>query len=162
MRNWKRINAYMNEDVRKAVRAAFTDLKKSELTTRMGFMCCGGCASAALDEIVKKQKTRGAVYFHRQADSRFREDGDLFLMYGAILPKKKKTKADEKTEDALTLAIGWEVVATLRSHGLVVEYPGDHFKCVEVKTKESYWALKARREAEKAAKTKGAVEKVVA
>jgi len=66
---------------KEAIRAAFTALRKQGYVTRMNFMCCGGCACAAIGDLVTERggdpDTAKAVYYHRQDAEAFDHRGNL-------------------------------------------------------------------------------------
>lgn len=87
---------------------AFRELRKKNIRARANFMCCGGCASSAID--IKGK--RGGVWWHQQDDSGFREDGQLYIGFS--------------TKDGKgSLAIGKDLAQSLKDQGLDVEWDGD-------------------------------------
>lgn len=117
--------------VRPLVAKAFKTLRRSGLICRMAFKCCMSCACAELEPMLKKSGKRAAVYFHRQDDASFRDGYELHIRYapldGEDIPAWK--------------ALGQEVVEALKEQGLVVEWDGDVYNTIVVKTVESYRAL---------------------
>lgn len=100
--------------------AAFAALEAAGIVARQHFSCCGTCGAKEIrDEMdrVAKEGTpvRGYTFFHIQ-DTEHAVDGEsLFLSYGGV---------DADREAAV--AIGHEVVATLREHGLHPAWNGRH------------------------------------
>lgn len=100
---------------------AFKAIRRNKIVARQNFSCCGGCACSELGTILEKRTDqRGGVYYHRQDNDHLREDGVVYLGYGA-----RPDSADDKAESE---AIGREVVAALEAVGLVVTWNGDHYQ----------------------------------
>jgi hypothetical protein len=114
------------EERRRLMSAAFKRLKREEkVRTRANFWCCSGCACSAsqcLDEKLKKAKKPiplGFVYWHRQDDEGFREDGGLAIRY--CTPDGKRTKE-----------LGEKIVKVLRDMGVPVKWSGSPDEVIEV------------------------------
>lgn len=109
------------ETDRGRLKAAFADLRKRGYAARMNFMCCGSCASYALNE---KHPDKPHVYWHRQGDAAF----TVRQRFGRI----------ERSDDLVdTLYIHWsgdgeEIAAVLRDWGLRVKWEGSDAYCIEV------------------------------
>jgi hypothetical protein len=101
----------------------FKALRKEGYIARQNFMCCGGCASAALGDALDKaaldgKPKKGAVYYHRQDAERM--DEGVYLGFGAAdvdgLP------ATEEAEDAVGIAI----IKAAYGQDLAVVWNGKH------------------------------------
>ncbi len=95
---------------RERVQAGFKTLRKAGYAARMGFMCCGSCASSALGNEDK------AAFYSEQSNDSYARSGTL----------------------KESLFISWwgdvnEIAAALQAEGLVVGHNnGDGTKAVEV------------------------------
>ncbi|WP_163511310.1 DUF6891 domain-containing protein [Fodinicola acaciae] len=107
--------------------AAFRDLDRAGIVARENFTCCQNCGTAEIGaEAAEGSKPRGyAFYHHQDAEAAARGDG-LDLAYG-ILHDGLRTP-----DPADTAAIGTEITATLRQHGLRVDWNGDAAKRIRV------------------------------
>lgn len=112
--------------------ALFKELRRRDLVARQNFMCCGGCAAAAIGEDVRKRGKRGGVYYHRQDAERLRPSDrercygrrgaqSVFLGYGS---------ADG--DEGVAQAIGADIVAAAALVGLRTEWDGSAARRVEV------------------------------
>lgn len=100
---------------RQRIKAALTKLSRTGFTTRMNFSCCQGCAWAELSAKGKKDGD-DIVFFHRQDNEAFDEDGNL--------------------KESLHIAHSghaYQAVDALRAEGLTVEWDGDTSTRIEVK-----------------------------
>lgn len=76
--------------VRKKIINAFKVLRKKGLIAKANFSCCQNCAGHAIADYLetvsaeKRAKVKGVVYWHRQDDISFKEDGKLYLAYGNV------------------------------------------------------------------------------
>lgn len=77
-----------------ALTSAFRALRKQGYVCRQNFLCCGGCASSALDDVFTKRGVpvdsplRKAVYYHSQDAADLREEGWTYLGWagdGAVI-----------------------------------------------------------------------------
>lgn len=96
---------------------AFEDLQSAGIVCRQNFTCCTNCGSSEIwDEIEQVRDegvtVRGYAFFHMQDTDRAVEGGGLYLAYGAA------------AQGADASAIGHEIVASLRKHGLAPEWDG--------------------------------------
>lgn len=96
---------------------AFEDLQSAGIVCRQNFTCCTNCGSSEIwDEIEQVRDegvpVRGYAFFHMQDTDRAAEGGGLYLAYGAA------------AQGADAVAIGHEIVASLRKHGLAPEWDG--------------------------------------
>jgi hypothetical protein len=100
--------------------AAFAELDQAGIVARQHFSCCGTCGAHEIhDEMDQAEKAgtpaRGYTFFHVQ-DTEHAVGGDLlYLSYGAV--NRDKTAS---------VAVGNEVVAALRRHGLSPAWNGKH------------------------------------
>ena len=111
--------------------ALFKELRRRDLVARQNFMCCGGCAAAAIGEDVRKRGKRGGVYYHRQDAEglrppvrrgiRERADESVYLGFGS---------ADG--DEGIAQAIGADIVAAAALVGLATEWDGRVASRVEV------------------------------
>ena len=95
---------------REQIRAGFRTLRRVGYTARMGFKCCGTCASYELRDEDK------VAYYSEQGNESYDEDGSL-----------KKPLFISWTGDVN------EIAAALQAEGLIVQHNnGDGKLCVEV------------------------------
>ena len=106
-------------NARDKVLIAFKKLRKDNITARANFLCCMNCASSALSSVVDEKKTVGAVYWHRQDEERFEEDGVLNIRYFS-----------DTEENCLKLAN--KIVAALKEEGLNITWNGNTDTTIEV------------------------------
>lgn len=98
--------------------AAFAELTGTGILARQHFSCCGTCGATDIREAMEQAEkggytSRGYMFFHTQ-DTEHAVAGDgLYLSYGARHP-----------DEALAVAIGHEIVAVLRRHGLAPAWNG--------------------------------------
>lgn len=64
-------------EIRGAIKKAFSSLRKNGFFARMNFSCCCSCASC---EIPKGQENY--VFYHRQGNECLEEYGELYLYWG--------------------------------------------------------------------------------
>lgn len=116
-----------------AVGDAFKALRREGMIARQRFMCCGGCASAAIADDFKampadrRAKVAGAVYFHKQDADRMDDGGTLFVRFGRVAPDGVEPSR------GTTEWVGAVAVARLREAGLRVVWDGRAESCIEVK-----------------------------
>ncbi|HEU5109794.1 MAG TPA: hypothetical protein VFT95_14725 [Micromonosporaceae bacterium] len=104
--------------------AAFTELERSGIVARENFSCCTTCGVHEIGEEVERLDgvARGYTFFHEQDTEGAAEAGHpVFLSYGAT-----------RAGGGDPLAVGHEVVATLRRHGLDPHWNGDLARKIEV------------------------------
>lgn len=106
---------------------AFKQLRKMGFVARQNFMCCGGCAVAALPGDTEKW-----VAYHKQAGVRLRDEGYTHVMFGE------------------SVEYGHMIVDVLRQHGLSVEWDGTIQQCIRISFKKEWHYDGARREDEDA------------
>jgi hypothetical protein len=94
----------------------------------MNFMCCMGCACAALVEVAKRGKKRSVVYYHRQDEESFQKGYSLHIRYSGYNPfTEEGTATDEESNE-----VGRNIQECLHAQGLLTEWDGDHYSTVEV------------------------------
>src|SRR5579863_6308129 len=102
------------QDLRDAVKKAFSNLRKEGFIAKMNFMCCGSCAGynigadfdkKVLEGLQPNHYPKGCVFFHHQDNQHFEDDGVLYLAYGQI----EGTEAKAKTELS-TVEVGNKVI----------------------------------------------------
>jgi hypothetical protein len=99
---------------------AFRALDAAGIVAREDFTCCRNCGTTEIGgEAVPEFPARGYVFYHRQDTERAAGGGDLWLAWGRI----------EAPPDA---DLGNEIVATLRAHGLSVDWDGDPDRRIRV------------------------------
>jgi len=106
-------------EARKKVREVFKRLRKKNLICRMNYLCCMSCASHNLGQKIKDTDIFGAVYFHRQDNDGFLEDGYLNIRYFG--------NDDEKTE-----MVGQIVQNELVNAGLDPIWDGDPSQTIAI------------------------------
>lgn len=102
-------------DTREKFRLALKGMRSRGLITRMGFMCCGSCAAAELDDVLAARPNRvGAVYTSREGWPKADDKFSVNLNYGA-----RREEGDESMEVHYrkTALIGEIVVEELRKTG---------------------------------------------
>ncbi|MFF3674895.1 DUF6891 domain-containing protein [Streptomyces sp. NPDC002120] len=99
---------------------AFAALEASGITARENFTCCRSCGLAEI-RADGAEDARGFVFFHSQAAEGAAAGHDLFLMYGGFEP-----------DEALTVAVGREVVGALESEGLGWVWSGGAHDAIRV------------------------------
>ncbi|WP_344438433.1 DUF6891 domain-containing protein [Kitasatospora nipponensis] len=92
---------------------AFEALRKAGITAEENFTCCRTCGQAEIGA-AGSPDARGFVYFHSQCTDSAVAGNGLTLLYGGFDGSAETTRA-----------IGHEVAAVLREHGLPVEWSGD-------------------------------------
>ena len=99
-----------NQTFRNHIRKAFTELETHGYTTRMNFLCCQSCAWNALsNEEVKK-----AVFYHNQDNENLRESQSLHLAWNG----------------------DGELITSILSKYVTVDWDGDHNHRIHIKAKE--------------------------
>lgn len=107
--------------------AAFEELETTGVICRQDFTCCGTCGAAEIGmEIEEFERNRGVrargyAFYHMQDTERAIEGHGVYLGYGAA-----------EAGEAAALAVGCEIVAALRSHGLKPEWDGSWGKRIHV------------------------------
>ncbi|MEU9084971.1 hypothetical protein [Streptomyces sp. NPDC048357] len=99
---------------------AFAALEASGITARENFTCCRSCGLAEI-WADGAEDARGFVFFHAQSTEGAAAGHDLFLMYGGFEP-----------DEALTVAVGREVVAALEGEGLAWGWSGGAHDAIRV------------------------------
>jgi hypothetical protein len=98
---------------------ALEDLENQGIVSRQNFSCCGTCgADEIIDEMeeakTKGKKVRGYAFFHEQDTEHAVEGKGLYLSYGSI----RRNPLSE-------IIIGYQVVKTIRRHGLITKWNGN-------------------------------------
>jgi hypothetical protein len=102
----------------------FATLRKQGFLARQSFMCCMGCACAALPDLPKFQGAKGVVYYHKQDAEVWEGRGkDLYIRYGAAM-------LDENP--GLTQAVGAEIVKTAMALGIKTTWNGKADECITI------------------------------
>lgn len=106
--------------------AAFAELDRSGVVARQHFTCCGTCGLAEIDrEIAAAEaggvRTRGYTFYHMQDTEAAVEGYGICLYYGSC-----------EEGEAADLAIGREIAAELKRHGLRPEWNGSLDRRIEV------------------------------
>lgn len=94
-------------DARKKIGLAFKALRKLNIRAKANFMCCTGCATAAMS----LKGFAGGAYWHQQAEQGFREHGVLYIGFFT-----------EKSDGCVI--VGAALAAALKEQGLDVEWDG--------------------------------------
>lgn len=98
---------------------AFARLRKErQFLARQNFLCCLGCATAALPN-----DTAAWVFYHRQDGDNLRERGQCYLAFGA----------NEGSTDEDAIQVGQQVADFLRGESLEVEWDGTAMHRILVK-----------------------------
>ena len=97
----------------------FKALRKQGYIARQNFMCCGGCASAALSDKLDEAKAKGkpklgAVYYHHQDAEPDRMAKGVHLGFGV---------GDDSTNEQ-DEAMGIRIIAAAYEQGLAVQWNG--------------------------------------
>lgn len=98
--------------------AAFAALDRAGILARQNFSDCGTCGAGEMHELMEQERAagrhfRGYTFYHQQ-DTESALDGTLYLAYGSV-----------QASDEAAVAIGHEVEASLRRHGLETSWSGD-------------------------------------
>lgn len=106
-------------------------LEVNGIVVRENFTCCQTCGFGEIgDEVAATEElgvmVRGFAFFHWQDTERAMSGQGLCLSYGAMVT------ADQAAYERAALAIGHEVVESLEREGLVVSWPGDLDRRIEV------------------------------
>lgn len=134
-RNRERI-FYPVKAAREKVALVFKQLRKEGFIARMNFSCCGSCAGYEIgqefDDAVKnglpKEKwPRGGVFWNKQSDASFWEDGELYIAYGAITAEASKASTPLTDKQ-----VGDRLKQLLDEQGLAVDWDGDPDKKIKV------------------------------
>lgn len=99
------------------VALAFQDLEDVGIRTGLNQACCQTCGAYELREGVKTaddpERYFGIAFFHQQDRDSFSEDGYLYIAFG------------DMRDGDMARAVGQVVEASLRRHGLDVEWDED-------------------------------------
>lgn len=115
---------------RRQVNALLAALRKEGMVARGSFMCCAGCATAAID--TPENRGKPSVLFHKQEAERAygtgRERGNvvrspIHLIYGIV---------GGQMDSPATVEVGRRIVATAERIGVPVEWNGDPALCVKI------------------------------
>jgi hypothetical protein len=121
-RGFTRVDTDKLQEIRAKLTVAFKSLRKQKLVARRNFMCCGSCASAALESVCEaKPEILGAVYYTQQAAADFNNGASVYLNYGGV----KGRATDEE--------IGKLVSIALKAAGVEFEWDGNPSACIKVK-----------------------------
>lgn len=121
---------FIGWELRKKVLEAFKELRKEGILARANFTCCQTCGGYDLgvkaDAINKKKlgACKGWVFWHRQDNDRWDEDGTLTIAYTGADYKKKVI--------ATTLDIGVALFKALEKQGLKIDWCGSDDKRITV------------------------------
>ena len=105
---------------------AFADLESRGVICRQDFSCCSNCGESEIGAEMGDAENagvavRGYAFYHMQDTERAVDGGGLYLKYGAVEPG-----------DEAGVAIGREIDAALKAHGLRTEWNGQLSDCVRV------------------------------
>jgi len=104
------------EETRVKVLDTFKELRKEGFLAKDNFRCCQNCAGYNLTvqaekKISQNKEVKGCVYWHKQDEENYRENGEWFLAYGNLNSiKYGKIGLSDKE-------IGEIVVKKLEMHG---------------------------------------------
>tara|TARA_Y100000004_G_scaffold97144_1_gene108694 strand:+ start:21447 stop:21779 length:333 start_codon:yes stop_codon:yes gene_type:complete len=98
------------DDVRGAIKTAFANLRKKGYFARMNYMCCSGCAGAAMPE-----NTKNYVFFHNQCNEQLVDEGRVYLYWAGD---------------------GAEIVDELHNQNLIINWNGKDYEAIFV---EGVW-----------------------
>lgn len=117
------------EKIKEATRQIFKELRKSGFIARMGFACCGSCASYEIGSDIKEMteekraKLTGVAYYHKQTADRLKKDGTLNVYY--FSPKDNATREEETK-------VGQIIADAYRAKGFTVIWDGSPDTSIEV------------------------------
>lgn len=98
----------------------FKALRKTGITARQNFLCCGGCGSAQLHEWYKKgelARTVGYVFYHQQdrdnmVRTRVGDELGVYLCFGSfVLDEERTTRVGRRIvelAEELNLGVEWD------------------------------------------------------
>lgn len=105
---------------------AFAELDRLGIVARQNFACCQTCGHTEIDYEIGKtvvhRRVHGYVFFHGQDSEHVANNDSLYLAYGSV-----------SCNDDDSVAVGHEIVAVLKKHGLVVEWNGLIQKRIRIK-----------------------------
>jgi hypothetical protein len=128
-------------EAKELVKQVLKDMRSIGYITRMNFMCCGGCAGAAIagmaeERIDRGDDIKGAIFWSRQSNDAFEEQAwkwsytykghDLYINFGQV-GTEKHGDVGHPTEVTGALLYGM-----LKAKGLNVEWDFDPNHCVIV------------------------------
>ena len=124
---------------------AFLAMRKNGLIARQNYLCCGGCAAYGLTEMAEARARRGrkilgAVSYHQQAATRFREGGELCITFGQVHSEALGALGVE------TSLVGAMVVAALEAEGLEPFWSGDENECITLDPAEHVVRMRYHRD----------------
>jgi len=114
-----------------AINEVFKAMRKRGYLAKQNYLCCMGCASAALATLGDTLKDhgkdpRGCVYYHRQDTEHWKSGKSLFLRFGNF----DTIKYGEYGASMVT--VGNELCEELMNQDLHFIWNGDPSMCVEV------------------------------
>lgn len=141
-------------ETREEILQALKTLHKMGFVTRANYLCCGSCASYAiassLEEKIEKSRANleiwdalpivhgvkakniklplGCIFWNRQSEQGFREDGSIYITYGQI-GTSAYGDIGIPTEET-----GRLLFSALKFRGVHVEWDGKESTCILVKT----------------------------
>lgn len=86
------------------IKIGFRNLRKNGYLARQNFMCCQGCGWAKLEEDYGEERTKKAVFYHRQ-DKEELDNGEPFFV--------------------CWVGDGHEIVKVLNDSGVTTDWDGD-------------------------------------
>jgi cold shock CspA family protein len=107
----KTLNAALDEQaqsLRRGLRRAFKALQSGGIQARGNFLCCGTCASDELGSVVRRDKSKGGVYWHGQDEAEIQKTGAVYLGFvaGTLTASEVGLGAVRALEMA-GLKVGW-------------------------------------------------------
>jgi len=123
------------KEARAKVIEVFREMRKLGFLARADFLCCNTCARYSLtnraEELREKGKeVKGAMFWHKQAEQGFWDDGRLFIVSGTL-------DSDKFGEIGLpTVEVGEILSEALKKEGIIVVWDGNPEEKILVKAYE--------------------------
>lgn len=115
--------------VRRNLTEAFAALRKMGVAARANYLCCQGCAGAAMDDKYGKTAV-GYVFWHNRDHARFIEGHNVYLAFGTFI--KGADGKDVPLDSAVGTMVGHLICAVLKEHGVQTRWDGDIGTRIEV------------------------------
>lgn len=133
-------------EARNEIKEVFRELRHLGYLARMNFWCCQTCAGYALGEVWDKKPTKkGAIYFHKQNEERYWEQGVLDIHYFGGRTGDDAEEASRKTKE-----VGEAIVDLLVKRGVTYRWNGSSNKTIEVFDSSEILAKTEERERQRA------------
>ena len=100
-----------NRELRQRVKKAFVELEKDGILCRSNFTCCTTCGSYEIEQLAKKAKAGGGIFWHAQDEDSLRAAGHVVIGYiGVGYPQ---------------IEVGQRAAVAFKDAGLKVDWNGN-------------------------------------